>query len=471
MDIVGPFTATTRGNKYYLLAIDLFTHNIEVKAIADVTSVTIKNFVLAHIIQNHGTPKTILTDNAKYFTSELIQTLYNEFGIRAICSSPYNPQGNGTCERANGTFNMLLRAAAGGDIETTEWDLLIPAAVFAYRRTPHASTGESPFYLEHLRDPRMPSEASLPGSADKNLDVWKHLMKVDLVHVHEQAKMNIIEAQAQRNERLSASQPPMVLEEGELVWLHQDQVKGSTKFYWPWKGPYRVTRKQDDNVYELSDLGGTHTVPKVNIRRLREYKQALPTDHTISPIKYGLLNPTPNIDQGTHDLTPTALPPALEAAILPRNVTVPSSAPVELFPNNSVPKTPVKLRPVSNASTPAKGLYTPETVNIDTHDTTSVKSTLIPASPSFQASSPNERGSAKTEGLSRTLSWLDAHNLSKKGAAGAFRDFASSYIKSVELATEVEKVLRKQGLSEEDKKEQAKDMLESTTTEQWYESK
>ena len=480
MDIVGPFKKTKLGNMYYILAIDTFTENIEVRAIPDTKSSTIKKFVVEQIIVNHGVPCTILNDNAKYFTSELMEALYRDFGIQMKLSTPYNPQGNGKAERANGTFNMLLNAASGGNIETTEWDLLIPAAVFAYRRTPHNSTGESPFYLEHLRDPRMPSETTLPGSSDKDLDTWKRLMKADLLQVHERAKLNIINAMATRNERLSASQPPTTMEEGDLVWYHQDQVQGSRKFFWPWKGPYRVTKKQNDNVYEISDLGGAFVIPKVNIRRLREFKQAWVEQQLYIPMFNNLQNPT-----NTETLpTTTSIPEftksiqvplelQLEPTLIPRNVPVPSEAPSELFkalqtPNQkqlqnktSTPNPPIK-RSLSRPPYTSQQL---EAIPFDLSATSSQnnQTSITPMPAQLTPSAPSKH-------VESVKDWIDTHNVSKRGISNDFRQYVSSYIKSADLAGEVQKVMRNASLEANDKREAMKSMLDNSNSEDWHDN-
>ena len=36
------------------------------------------------------------------------------------------------------------------------WDEFLPAILFAYRTSPQATTGDSPFYLLYGREPRLP---------------------------------------------------------------------------------------------------------------------------------------------------------------------------------------------------------------------------------------------------------------------------------------------------------------------------
>ncbi len=54
----------------------------------------------------------------------------------------YNPQSNGAVERCNRTLLSFLRIVVSE--QQNDWDDHLPAALCAYRSTPHASTGVSP---------------------------------------------------------------------------------------------------------------------------------------------------------------------------------------------------------------------------------------------------------------------------------------------------------------------------------------
>ena len=43
-----------------------------------------------------------------------------------------------------------------------EWDHYLPAVVLSFNSTPHSSTGYSPYFLAHGREPRVPANVSTP---------------------------------------------------------------------------------------------------------------------------------------------------------------------------------------------------------------------------------------------------------------------------------------------------------------------
>ena len=74
--------------------------------------------------------------------------------IRKMNTTPYHPQANGLVENFNGTLKKMLKCYAKDEPE--EWDRHIPFVLFAYRESPHESTGYSPFELLYGRKVRGP---------------------------------------------------------------------------------------------------------------------------------------------------------------------------------------------------------------------------------------------------------------------------------------------------------------------------
>ena len=67
------------------------------------------------------------------------------YGVEQTFTSPYNPCGNAFCERFNRTLFGLLKTLKAE--EKGDWPSHLPALVFAYNATPHASTSYQPYQL------------------------------------------------------------------------------------------------------------------------------------------------------------------------------------------------------------------------------------------------------------------------------------------------------------------------------------
>lgn len=151
MDCLGPYPTTNDGNRFILAAIDSFSRNVEVRAVESTTSQEVIRFLMEDIIARHGIPRTIITDNGTNFISAAIKEVYQNLGIENKQTTPYNPEGNGIIERFNRTLGTAMRVMGEGATDQS-WDRLLPGILLAYRNTPHKTTGETPFFLEHGRD-------------------------------------------------------------------------------------------------------------------------------------------------------------------------------------------------------------------------------------------------------------------------------------------------------------------------------
>ena len=67
------------------------------------------------------------------------------YGVEQSFTSPYNPRRNAFCEHFNYTLFGLLKMLKAE--EKADWPSHLPALVFAYNVTPHASTSYQPYQL------------------------------------------------------------------------------------------------------------------------------------------------------------------------------------------------------------------------------------------------------------------------------------------------------------------------------------
>ena len=97
---------------------------------------------------SYGMPKTTLSDNGREFKNALFASVKQNFGIKPRFTAPYNPQGNGLCEKTNGVISTLIAKildGRGGDIG--QWDTRVEEAVFLNNTKLHSATGKTPFEM------------------------------------------------------------------------------------------------------------------------------------------------------------------------------------------------------------------------------------------------------------------------------------------------------------------------------------
>lgn len=149
---------------------DLFTKWSLVFTVPDQKTTCIARLVAEEVIPQFGVSECLLSDCGANLISGLMTDLCKMVGITKLNTTAYHPQCNGTVERFNRTLKTILRkhAARYG----CQWDKFLPGVLWAYRNTPHSSTGEKPSFLLYGVDCRSPTEAaSLPTTDVQSTDV------------------------------------------------------------------------------------------------------------------------------------------------------------------------------------------------------------------------------------------------------------------------------------------------------------
>ena len=257
VDIIGPLSATKRRNRFILTLVDTTTMWAEAVPMPSCDSKHVADALLG-IFTRLGFPQRILTDNGSQFRGKLMEETFRLFHARHIFSSPYHPQSNGLVERRNGTLISILRKIA--QEKTEDWDLYLPAALFAYREVPHHSTGFAPATLLFGRPIKGPLEALLRTWTDNTTDdtvvtasTYVAELKNRLQHSWKQANVNLRQARRRIARNFNRKAKDRELEVGEKVMLLLPTSQNKLQI--GWRGPYVVTEKISRTNYRISVKG------------------------------------------------------------------------------------------------------------------------------------------------------------------------------------------------------------------------
>lgn len=107
MDIIGPLLMSSSGNKHVLVICD---YVIRYPDVYPVRSIQVKHIVrcLVDLFSRVGISEEILPGPGTSFMSRLIETLYNQLGVKGIQTTPSHPETDGLV-RFNGTLKQTLR--------------------------------------------------------------------------------------------------------------------------------------------------------------------------------------------------------------------------------------------------------------------------------------------------------------------------------------------------------------------------
>ena len=266
MDTIGPLPTSAGGYKYLVVMVDYFTRYVEAEPIVEQTTEELLRVFMKCVVCRHGMPERVLTDRGSPYISEVAQQMFNRMGVQRLMTTAYRPQTNGVVERINRVIKETLRAWVNKAL--TDWDVLYPFAVFAINTAHHSAIGQTPFFLDHLRQARTPLDIAL-GRLPPAFEGYDQYV-AEMSRIVFQTYQTVSEiwserAQAQEDEAANAPPPP-IYAAGERVWLCDMTEKN--KLMPKWLGPFTVVAKKSDRVYEI-DLG--NSTDTVNVTRLKPY--------------------------------------------------------------------------------------------------------------------------------------------------------------------------------------------------------
>ena len=121
IDFKGPLPSATQ-NKYILTVVDEYSRFPFAFPCKDMTSSTIIN-CLTQLFSLFGIPGYIHSDRGPSLVSEELESYLLSLGIGFSRTTPYNPRGNGQCERYNGTiWKSVLLALRTRGLPDTQWE-------------------------------------------------------------------------------------------------------------------------------------------------------------------------------------------------------------------------------------------------------------------------------------------------------------------------------------------------------------
>ena len=351
MDLFGPLPMTPRKCEYVMVLVDHHTRWCELIPLRQTTAEVIAVALHTYWFSRYGIPRVMLSDNGPPFTAMLLQKLSELYGIKLIHSTPYHPRGNSVVESYMRSLSTALNLVHV--VGEQRWDELLPAAAMAYRATPHASTGLSPFFLV------TGTEMILPLTT-----VWEiptmTVMGPQWLSALWRCRHALIQAHRQEAALLRAASKEQEYPVGSWVGIKlptasADLQAVSSKFARKYSGPYRIVDRLPNGVsYVLEDpVSGTQRkVNRVNIKLYALPSEAPPTVPEI-PLPLLGLPPLPNARAHTRETVQLQadLPREAEPIYMPvsedvrQDSIIESNVPEGIFVEPNIPEQELRLRP------------------------------------------------------------------------------------------------------------------------------
>jgi hypothetical protein len=154
----------------------------------------------------------------------------------------------------------------------SRWEDALGPVAFAYRNSVHSSTNETPYFLNHGRDPVLPKDQFLQVPNRTSTVPSDHKSQL-LQRIHEAfvlAQQNLYLSRAYQKEQYDKRVNEQLYEVGDKVLLSmKTPILGTSKKLIPrFIGPYRVTKVNSNKTVEIRESPGKQT-QLVHINRLK----------------------------------------------------------------------------------------------------------------------------------------------------------------------------------------------------------
>ena len=161
------------GIENILVITDHFTRYAQAVPCKNQTASTTAKALYDNFFRYYSFPERLHSDQGRNFESKVIKELCKIAEIKKSRTTPYHPQGNGSCERFNGTLLKMLGTLE--ENQKSDWKAYVAPLVQAYNCTKSESTGYSPHFLMFGWHPRLPVDAYLETFPVRHLQNLIHM--------------------------------------------------------------------------------------------------------------------------------------------------------------------------------------------------------------------------------------------------------------------------------------------------------
>ncbi|GMF59166.1 unnamed protein product [Phytophthora fragariaefolia] len=155
MDFVFGLPPDSKRRTGIVVFVDRFSKMVHLPAVpAEVTAKQTARLFVDMVFRHHGMPIDIVSDCDPRFTARFWQEVFTLLGTQLSISTADHPQTDGQTERVNRVLVDALKRYAHS---FHHWSDCLLMDELAINNSVHVSTGNTPFYVNSLRHPRVPS--------------------------------------------------------------------------------------------------------------------------------------------------------------------------------------------------------------------------------------------------------------------------------------------------------------------------
>lgn len=268
LDIVGPLPITKRGNRFIIVLVDYCTKWVEAEPTINVESSDVKRF-LTNVFSRHGIPEVLITDNGPQFTSDETKGFLDLYNVYVRFSTTYHPETNGAVENRNKEIGKYLRLLS---TENSDWDDILPNALWALRTVKHKTNQFSSFELLYGRRDLQPFELACKTESRKvRVDPTEELIDRFINHGKwiKEATENVRKAnKLWEDRRIQKKRMKRQYKPGDLILVRIVSRKKLEPYFY---GPLKVIKTEMNTVTVCDPLTGEIADRNIHLKNIVPY--------------------------------------------------------------------------------------------------------------------------------------------------------------------------------------------------------
>lgn len=268
MDLAGPWTESSSGNKYLVVMTDEATRTTVLYAVPDTSCESATNALRHGWIKYYQNPRAVKTDNATTFTGGRFQAFLASRNIKSVLNTPYNPGSHAIAER---TIQVVQNAINTSTDKPEEWDSCLSDIQPLCNAAVNASTGLSAFETLHGA---LPVTTLMASAAAFDPPITVSDMVLARHKAREFANANDANAHLQRKKRFDAERKSVEYKPEQMVLVRNESPADRSAPAWH---PHRVVEQLTAVTY-LLEHPVTKRSFKAHVRRLRPYDASRTTE-------------------------------------------------------------------------------------------------------------------------------------------------------------------------------------------------
>jgi hypothetical protein len=153
---VGPINppAKRTGARYIITATEYLTRWVEATPVKDCSAEIAAHFFFEQVITRFKCPRVLMSDQGTHFINNTIHVMTEEFEVHHQKRTLYHPLVNGIVEAFKKIMENALTKIC--NVNRDDWDLKVPAVLWAYKTTCKNLTGHTLFKLVYGQEAVVP---------------------------------------------------------------------------------------------------------------------------------------------------------------------------------------------------------------------------------------------------------------------------------------------------------------------------